>query len=140
LSFFFDFFEIFWIFLKIFWIFAHILTHAHTHIYSHTCTHTHTHTYSHSHIHSHTHIHTLIYISLIRIERLIVSIRYNMCRGSSCKWNSEVKRARPGALWGWLIEWEVITFSVKWGDFRYDKMVKKSYKHSFSYYLGFYNF
>jgi hypothetical protein len=47
---------------------------------------------------SRTHTPTLTHIRLIRIERVIVSIRYNGCRDDSCKWNLEVKRARPGAL------------------------------------------
>jgi hypothetical protein len=34
---------------------------------------------------------------LIGIERVIVSVRYNGYRDSSCKWNLEVKRARLGA-------------------------------------------
>jgi hypothetical protein len=104
---------------------THILTQAHTHILTLT--------------HSHTHTPTLTHIRLIRIERVIVSISYNMCRGSSCNWNSEVKRAGSGALWGWVIKWEVTVLvwiedvsSVIWS--------KKSYMHSFSYYLGFYNF
>jgi hypothetical protein len=62
------------------------------HTYSHS--HTHIHTLSHSH----THTLTLTHIMLIRIERVIVSIRYNGCRDSSYKWNSEVKQARHGAL------------------------------------------
>jgi hypothetical protein len=73
----------------------------HTYILTHANTHTHTHTSTHTYSHSHTHIHTLLqltHIRLIRIERVIVSISYNKCRGSSCKWKSEVKRARPGAL------------------------------------------
>jgi hypothetical protein len=72
----------------------------HTHIL--TCAHTHILTLSHSHTHIHTLLHshtpTLTHIRLIRIERVIVSISYNKCRGNSCKWNLEVKRARPGAL------------------------------------------
>jgi hypothetical protein len=106
----------FWDFLRIFeflnffeilWIFSH--------------THTHKHTYSHTHIltltHLHTHTPTLTHIRLIRIERAIVSISYNKCRGNSCKWNSEVKRARLGALWGWVTKREV-TISVWIEKFR----------------------
>jgi hypothetical protein len=63
---------------------------THTHILTQAHTHTNTLTYTHSYTHTH--------IRLIRIERVIVSISYNKCRGSSCKWNSEVKRARLGAL------------------------------------------
>jgi hypothetical protein len=119
--------------LRFFWDFwdfcTHILTDTRT--YTHSYTHIHT-----SHTLTYTH-HTLIHISLIRV---IVSIRYNGCRDSSCKWNSKVKRARPGALWGWVTErevivsvWiEVIEGVIKWS--------KKSYMHSFSFYLGFYNF
>jgi hypothetical protein len=123
--------------------FLHTHTHGQTHI--HTLLHSHTHiltlTYSHSHTHIHklihSHTHTLIHIRLIRV---IVSIRYNGFRDSSCKWNSEVKRARPIPLWGWVTErevivsvWiEVIEGVIKWS--------KKSYMHSFSFYLGFYNF
>jgi hypothetical protein len=117
----------FWDFLNFLRFFAflhtHILTYAHTHILTLT--------------HSHTHTTTLTHISLIRV---IVSISYNKCRGNSCKWNSEVKRARPGALWGWVTEREVdvsvwieeVKSVIKWS--------KKSYMHSFSYYLVFYNF
>jgi hypothetical protein len=61
-------------------------------------THTYTHTHTLIYTHSHTHTPTLTYIRLIRIKRVIVSRRYNKCRGNSCKWNSEVKRDRPGAF------------------------------------------
>jgi hypothetical protein len=67
-----------------------------------TFLHTHILTYVHTHIliltHSHTHATILTHISLIRIERVIVSVSYNKCRGNSCKWNSKVKRARSGVL------------------------------------------
>jgi hypothetical protein len=56
------------------------------------------HTHTHAHTHTHTHTLTLTDIRLIRIERVIVLIRYNVCRDGSCKWNLEVKRARPRAL------------------------------------------
>jgi hypothetical protein len=71
-----------------------ILTHAHTHILTLTLSHTHILTLRHSH----THTPTLTDIRLIRIERVIVAIRYNGCRDGSCKWNLEVKRARPRTL------------------------------------------
>jgi hypothetical protein len=69
-----------------------------THTYSHVHTHAYSHTHTHIHTHSHIHTPTLTHMRLIRIERVIVSISYNKCRGNSCKWNSEVKRAMPGAL------------------------------------------
>jgi hypothetical protein len=85
----------FWIFFEIFEVFEFfgINTHTLTHSHTHTRTHTHTHTYSHTHTpiysHTHTHIysrtHTLTHIRLIRIERIIVSIRHNGCRASTCK-------------------------------------------------------
>jgi hypothetical protein len=105
----FSFFEFFWFFLRFlnFLNFLRFLGFLHTHTHGHT--HIHTLLHSHTHIltltHSHTHTHTLIHIRLIRV---IVSIRYNGCRDSSCKWNLEVKHARPGALWGWVTEREVI--------------------------------
>jgi hypothetical protein len=46
-----------------------------THIHTLTLTVTHTLTYTHSYRH------TLTHIRLIRIERAIVSLRYNVCRG-----------------------------------------------------------
>jgi hypothetical protein len=117
-----DFFEIFWIswyFFEIFRIFAHTYTHirrAHTHTHTHTLTYTYNYTNTHK------------------------PSKDWKGRGYSCKWNSEVKRARPGALWGWVTEREVdvsvwieeVKSVIKWS--------KKSYMHSFSYYLGFYNF
>jgi hypothetical protein len=72
--------------LKFLWDFSHFCTHTYI------LTHTHTHIYILTH--SHTHTPTLTHIRLIMIERVIVSISYNKCGGSSCKWNSEVKRAR----------------------------------------------
>jgi hypothetical protein len=111
-------FEIFWIFLdflkflrffKCFEIFMRFFAFLHRHIltYAHTQILTQAHTHILTLTHSHTHTPTLIHIRLIRIERGIVSISYNKCRGNSCKWNSKVKRARPGALWGWVTKWEV---------------------------------
>jgi hypothetical protein len=127
---------------------THILTHAHSHTHTRTLTYSHTHTctytYSykptHTHTHSHTHTLTLTHIRLIRIERIVVSITYSKCRGNSCKWNLEVKRARPSAFWGWVTKREVavsvwieeVSHVIKWS--------KKSYMHTFSYYLRFYNF
>jgi hypothetical protein len=61
----------FLIFLDFYEIFAHTYSRAHTHILTL--------------IDSHIHTPTLTHIRLIRIERVIVSIRYNGCRDGSCK-------------------------------------------------------
>jgi hypothetical protein len=45
----------------------------------------HTQTHKYSYTYTQTHIHTLTHIRLIRIKRVIVSIRYNECMGGSCK-------------------------------------------------------
>ena len=45
---------------------------------------------------------------LNRIDRILISTSYNLFSGSRSPKNSEVKRAWPGAIWGWVTDREVI--------------------------------
>ena len=45
---------------------------------------------------------------LNRINRILISISCNFFSGSRSPKNSEIKRAWPGAIWGWVTDREVI--------------------------------
>ena len=47
-------------------------------------------------------------LGLNRINRILISISCNFFSGSRSPKNSEVKRAWPGAIWGWMSDREVI--------------------------------